>query len=163
MRRSPLISRRQLSCMILLRRRFLRVNLSLPNRIVSSRNNLKPRDESAFTTAESRRRPFGTTPAIRGSGHLHPCSFQDLNCMAIGRSAVNSLTFAHSSRATTASLSHVMRIWPVSSFALHKRCKGAPATPCEWLSAATIAWFALWGDDHLLHAAFPFVRGHGGA
>ena len=83
-----------------------------------SRNSLAfagPRDEAARTAAKSRLSSPRTTPAIKDSVHLHPCSFQDMNSMALsasGRSAVNSLTFAHSSRATALSLSHNMRKWP---------------------------------------------------
>ena len=66
--------------------------------------------------------------AIKDSVHLHPCSFQDMNSMAVaagGRSAVNYSTFAHSSRAGASSLSHNMHKWPVSSSGPPQKMKGS--------------------------------------
>ena len=73
---------------------------------MSSTNSLAfggPRDDAALTAAKSCSSSPGTTPIIRDSVDLQPCSFHDMNSMALsasGRSAVNSSTFAHSSRAT---------------------------------------------------------------
>ena len=80
--------------------------------------------DSSRTAAKSGLSCLGTTPAIKDSVHLHLCSLQDMNSMVLfasGRSAVNSLTFAHSRRATASSLSHNMRKWrPSSSVPPHK-------------------------------------------
>ena len=77
-----------------------------------------PHDDAALNAAKSRLSSPGTTHAIKDSVHLHPCSFQDMNSMALsasGRSAVNSSIFAHSSCATASSPWHIMRKLPVSS------------------------------------------------
>ena len=86
------------SCMIWASRWFLRAYTPSPTWTMSSTKSLacaRPWDDAARTTAESRFRSPGTTPAIRDSVHLQPCSLHAMNSTALsvrGSSAVNSST-----------------------------------------------------------------------
>ena len=100
------------SCMIWVSRWFLRAYTSSPIWTMSSTKSLAlagPRDDAARTAANSRFRSPGTTPAIRDSVHLQPCSLHATNSTALsvkGSSAVNSSTRLHRSPATSSSRAH---------------------------------------------------------
>ena len=97
---------------------------------MSSKNGVAfagPWDDTALTAAKSRLSSARTTHATKDSVHLHPCSFHDMNSVAVsasGKSAVNSLTFAQSSRVAASFLSHSMRKWPVSSSGPPQKTQG---------------------------------------
>ena len=87
-------------------------------------------DEAALAVAKSRLRSHETTPVIKDSVHLQPCSFRDMNPIALSArstSAVNSSTFAHRSRATASSLAHNMRLWPMFSLGPPQKIQGCAA------------------------------------
>ena len=115
---------------------------SSPMSIMSSTKSLafaRSRDDAARAVAKSRFRSAGTTPAIRDSVHLQPCSFQAKNSTALsvrGSPAVNSSTCAHSSRATSSSRAHSKRMWPMSS-------SGPPQKIQGWAGIAARVSFCL--------------------
>ena len=86
-----------------------------------------PRDDAARTAAKIRFISPGTTPVIRESVHLQPCSLRAKNSIALsvrGSSAVNSSTRPHKSRATASSRAHSKRMWPMSSSGPSQKIQG---------------------------------------
>ena len=98
-----------------------------------------PRDDAARTAANCRFRSPGTTPAIRDSVHLQPCSLHAKNSTALsvrGSSAVNSTTRLHRSLATSSSRAHSKGMWLMSSSGLPQKIQG-------WAGIATRVSFCL--------------------
>ena len=98
-----------------------------------------PRDDAARTAANCRFRSPGTTPAIRDSVHLQPCSLHAKNSTALSvrvSSAVNSTTRPHRSLATSSSRAHSKRMWPMSS-------SGPPQKIQGWAGIAARVSFCL--------------------
>ena len=96
-------------------------------------------DDAARTAANSRFRSPRTTPVIRDSVHLRPCSLHAKNSTALsvrGSSVVNSSTRLHMSRATSSSRAHSKRMWPMSS-------SGPPQKIQGWAGIATRVSFCL--------------------
>ena len=118
------------SCMIWVSRWFLRAYTSSPIWTMSSTKSLAlagPRDDAARTAANSRFKSPGTTPAIRDSVHLQPCSLHATNSTALsvrGSSAVNSSAHLHRSPATSSSRAHSRRMWPMSSSGPPQKIQG---------------------------------------
>ena len=127
------------SCMILVSRWFLQAYTSSPTWSMSSTKRLAfagPRDDAARTAANSRFMSPGTTLVIRDSVRPQPCSFHAKNSTALsvrGRSAVNSSTRLHRSRATSSSHAQSKRMWPMSTVVAGVKkitfSKGVPKPP----------------------------------
>ena len=88
-------------------------------------------DEAARTSANNSVGSLGTTPTIQDSVHLHLCSFQDMNSMALSASGVSAMTSSTSTFA--GQLPHPVRTicasGPCLPRALQERCREAHESP----------------------------------